>query len=134
VISANKRDARPFREVTGTSSGCALDGDLPKQGESPLSEVEMEIEHNLSQDEAVCRLERLLAAKDAEGSLLREIDYTREDDLFSFTGRVNGFTVSGEVVVFDRRVRILVSLPWAARPFRQHTNEYIREFIAANLR
>ena len=99
-----------------------------------MSKIAMEIGHNLSHGEAISRLERLLVAKDAEGSLLRKIDVTREDEQFSFSGKVRGFNVSGEVVVLDSRVQILVNLPWAARPFRELTDKHIFELIQANLR
>ncbi len=98
-----------------------------------MAGVEIAIEHELSRDEAASRLERLVAAKDAEDPLLRGLDFTRQDGLFSFSGRVKGFMVSGEMAVLDEGIRITVNLPWAARPFSEPVNKYIREYFEAKL-
>ncbi|MEE8393359.1 MAG: polyhydroxyalkanoic acid system family protein [Rhodospirillales bacterium] len=98
-----------------------------------MADAEIEIEHELTLDEAVLRLERLFAAKDTEDDLLGGLDFTRTDERFSFSGKVKGFKLSGEMEVFDRGLRILVFLPWAARPFRESANKYIREYFETNL-
>ncbi len=103
------------------------------QGVCSLADAELEIEHALTRDEAISRLERLLAAKDAGDDLLRGLDFTRAGGRFSFSGKVKGFKLSGEMEVFDRGLRILVVLPWAARPFRKSANNHIRQYFAANL-
>lgn len=121
------------RYLTGARTGAAHDDVAAKYGDKSLSEVGLEIEHNLSRGEAVSRLEQLLAAKDAEEPLLAGVDFRREGELFSFAGKIKGFAVSGEIVVVDYGVRILVNLPWAARPFREPANKYILEFFEANL-
>ncbi|MEE9544552.1 MAG: hypothetical protein V3V55_03010 [Rhodospirillales bacterium] len=98
-----------------------------------MAEAELEIEHKFSRDEAVSKLRRLLVANGGGDSLLRGLDFARDDDEFSFSGKIKGIEVSGVVRVFDRSVRILVSLPWAAQPFRESAGRYIREYFEANL-
>lgn len=97
-----------------------------------MAEAEFEIEHKFSRDEAVSKLRRLLMANGGD-SLLRGLDFAADDDEFSFSGKIKGIDVSGVVLVFDLSVRILVSLPWAAQPFREPAGKYIREYFEANL-
>ncbi len=98
-----------------------------------MAEVEFEIEHKLTRDQAASKLQRLLEENDDEDALLGGLDVTRQDELFTFSGKIKGFKVSGEMRVLDKGIRIIVILPWAARPFREPANRYIRQYLEANL-
>ena len=98
-----------------------------------MAELELEIAHGFSRNEALSKVERLLAAAANGSDTLQDAVFTRDEQVFRFSGQVKGIKVSGDLSVADRAINVRVKLPLAARPFRKPAEKKIREFFERNL-
>ncbi len=98
-----------------------------------MANVELHIPHRLGREEAASRVEKFLSSQVNGNDLFREAAFVRRGDVFNFSARVKGIGVKGEMTVSDEGVRVLVSLPWAARPFSAAAGGYVREYLEKSL-
>ncbi|OEJ69732.1 polyhydroxyalkanoic acid system family protein [Magnetovibrio blakemorei] len=84
-----------------------------------MDDLKIEVEHALSREEAALRIERLLAtsSQSSDMTLLEDLKYVHQDGRFAFSGKAKGFKISGKLAVLENSVKMVVALPWAAKPF-----------------
>lgn len=96
-----------------------------------MADIKIEVGHTLDQCVAIERIHGILSS--GSNAMLADVDFTHQDDRFSFSGKVKGFKVSGKMAVLDDSVRMIVDLPWAAKPFRKTADDYIRDYLKKTL-
>ena len=94
----------------------------------PLADLLIEVEHTLSQEEAVGRIERVLSSgsHSSDMALLENVKYVQQEGRFAFSGKAKGFKVSGKLAVLENSVKMVVVLPWAAKPFHKTAHAAIQ--------
>lgn len=98
-----------------------------------MADLEFEIEHGLSLQEAIPRVERLFAEGPEASEALEETAFSRDGGEFRFSGKYSGIGVSGNLSVADRLITVRVKLPLVARPFRKPVESRIKEILGRNL-
>ena len=93
-----------------------------------MPKMSVVVPHELSQDEALGRIQRLLT--DLKGQYADRFDELQEswsgyDGQFSL--RAMGFTVPGTLSVQPSRVEMRGDLPFAAAPFKGRIEQMVRE-------
>ena len=101
--------------------------------EIELETAQMEIAHGLPREEAVLRVERLFATAADWDSELQDVALSHDDGHFRFSAKVRGIGISGEMMVGDQEVTILVNLPWIATVLREPAEEHIRKYLEKTL-
>jgi len=98
-----------------------------------MADLEFDLEHGFSRQEAIPRLERLFAEASATSDALEDTVYSRDGGEFRFSGKYSGVGISGNLSVEDRVMTIRVKLPLMARAFRKPVESRIKEFLGRNL-
>jgi len=92
-----------------------------------MPNFKMSVPHELSQDEALGRIQKLLGKLRARHS--DKISNLREDwdgNVGTFSGSVKGMSVSGTLSVWPSEVLIEATLPFAATLFKGRIESFIR--------
>ena len=97
------------------------------------ADVDLKIDHALGRTAAVSRLKQLLKSPMPGNAIVRDAAFDHGDKVLSFSARVKGAGVKGQVMVLDDVIQVLVWLPWAARPFRAAAADHMREYIQKSL-
>lgn len=97
-----------------------------------MADLMLEIAHALERAEAAERIARMFAGLADSGEII-DIEVTRLEVGFRFSGRVKGFAIAGLLEVHEQRVGIRYSLPWAARPFRKSAEDFIVGYLSRAL-
>lgn len=79
------------------------------------------------------RIHRILSTGGESDAMLADVNFSHTGDRFAFSGKVKGFKVSGQMAVGEESVRMVVDLPWSAKPFRKTADAYIRDYLKTNL-
>jgi len=99
-----------------------------------MPQLQLDIPHALSQDEAARRLREKFAAAVAEHEEhLTDFTHQWEDHTFTFAFKALGMAVSGTVAVEPERVRLDAKLPLAAAFFKGMIENQIREEVGSLL-
>jgi hypothetical protein len=86
------------------------------------------VPHQLTQDEATGRIQRLLAqVKEDYGDRVTDLTETWTGNNAEFSFRAMGFNVSGKLAVEPGKVEMKGNLPFAAMPFKGKIESTIRE-------
>lgn len=86
------------------------------------------IDHSLGKDEALRRLQGMLAqVKESYGNQVSDLEENWTDDGGSFAFKAMGFKIGGDLMVTDSKVMIDATYPWAAKPFQSTIETTIRE-------
>ena len=93
-----------------------------------MAELNMNIPHSLSQEEALTRIKKLLSKlKDEHGDKIQNVreDWEGEKGIFEFTAK--GFNLSGNLHVNESSVDIKAHLPFAVSLFKGTIKRIIEE-------
>jgi len=97
--------------------------------------MRVSVPHNLGKQEALARIKNLLGElKSQYGDQIQNLQENWSGNRGTFSFSAMGFSVSGELVVEDRQVRLNGNLPLAALPLKGRIEGIIREEIAELLR
>ncbi len=86
------------------------------------------IPHGLSEEEAIARLEGLIAGAEPM-DYLEAVSFERDTTGYRFVGKVQGISVTGDVVIEAAVVKVRYRVPWAAQPLRKRTSGYIEDYL-----
>ncbi|MEO8583834.1 MAG: polyhydroxyalkanoic acid system family protein [Flavitalea sp.] len=93
-----------------------------------MSSMDIKIPHQLSKEEALKRIQGLLAAtKKDYGDKISDLQENWEGDTGNFSFRAMGFNVSGELQVTDENVEFKGKVPIALSMFKGKIEELIKE-------
>ena len=80
----------------------------------------VDLPHRLGKDEALARIKGGLGRAKTEFASIMTLEEERWDgDTLSFAVRALGQSAAGTITVFDRHVRLVVTLPWLLAKFAQ---------------
>lgn len=105
------------------------------EGENRMPGINISVPHELSQDEALSRVKRLLGQVEAQFSdKISELQESWVGYVGTFSFSAMGFPVSGTFTVTASEVILQSTLPFAALPFKGKIESTIRERAAILLR
>jgi hypothetical protein len=84
-----------------------------------MPSINIAVPHNLSQDEARTRIQRLINENRAQlGNFVSDVQENWTGNTGTFGFRAMGFPISGRLHVEPSHVRVEINLPLAALPFK----------------
>ena len=93
-----------------------------------MPKLEIKVPHNLSQQEALTRIQRVLPELVAQHSdKISDLKESWSGNTGSFKFKLSGFKVSGSVVVEDSVVIVTGEIPFLALPFKSQIENIIRQ-------
>lgn len=96
-----------------------------------MPKTNVTVDHNLGREEAMQRLQGMLASvKENYGDQVSDLEEHWTDKGGTFSFKAMGFKISGDLTVTDSAVSIDADFPWAAKPFQGTIETTIRERAA----
>ncbi len=93
-----------------------------------MPSMEMTVAHHLSQEEALRRIQSLLAQVKAQyPDKFSDLHESWTDSGGDFSAKIMGMDVSGHLTVTPTQVQLTGKIPFAALPFQGQIEETIRE-------
>ena len=100
-----------------------------------MPKLEIKIQNNLSQSEALTRIQRFLPELAVQHSdRISDLEESWSGKIGEFKFKISGFKVSGSVTVEDTYVLINGNIPWMAVPFKGQIESTIRQHAEALLK
>lgn len=91
-----------------------------------MSSLNLNIQHNLSKEEALSRIKNLLAKlKEDQKDVVTDVQENWQDNKGSFSFKAKGFNLAGDIVVNDGNVEINSDLPFAVSFFKGAISDMI---------
>lgn len=93
-----------------------------------MATLNIKIPHKLTQDEALKRIKTLLSdTKEKYGDVIKDVEEKWKDTKGEFSFSVQGYKISGTILVTSSEVTLTGELPWALSLFKGKIEKIITE-------